>query len=87
MLVSFFSPHFYLLHSHYLQHKLHKALHLQSTIYNNSRIYNYLSPLDYQHDNLTIHLLTRYLQYNVITGVTYNKTIKSFSLGNNLLTY
>jgi len=47
---------------------------VKRSIYNNYRINNYLSPLDYQHDNLTIQLLTRYLQYNVITGVTYKDT-------------
>ena len=52
------------------------------TIYNNYKIYNFVSPLHYQQNYLTIQLLTHYLQYNAITGVTYNDTIASLTLQN-----
>jgi len=35
-----------------------------------------LSSLNCQHNNKAIQLLMHYLQYNAITGVTYNSTIK-----------
>ena len=57
------------------------------TVYNNYKIYNYYSPLHYQQKYITIQLLTHYLQYNVITGFTYNNTIVSLTLQNNMITF
>ena len=71
---------FFIISVIYTTYNTNTIIHLLTQFTTITKIYNYESPLRYQQKYITIQLLTHYLQYNVITGVTYNNTIASLTL-------